>query len=160
MTTNAAKTKYSDASSFKDAIAALKSDHRAVEKAFKEYEKIPEGEHARKKKLADHICDELLVHMTVEEEIFYPDIKENVQDAEDIVNEGIVEHAGAKMLIKQIQGMKGDEELFDTKVKVLSEQIEHHVKEEEEEMFPKVEKSKLNIKDLGTQIAMRKKQLE
>lgn len=144
---------------FKDAIALLKSDHRDVEKTFAKFKKMPDGEYAPKKKLADHICDELLKHMTVEEEILYPAVKSKVKGAEDVVNEGVVEHAGAKDLIKQIKSMKGNEELFDTKVMVLAEQIEHHVKEEEEEMFPKVEKANLDIVALGKELATRKSQL-
>ena len=144
---------------FKDAIALLKADHREVEKSLARFEKMAEGDYNKKKELADHICDELLVHMAVEEEILYPAIKANVKGAEEIVNEGVVEHAGAKDLIKQIKSMKGDEELFDTKVMVLAEQIEHHIKEEDDEMFPKVQKSKLDIITLGKEIAQRKSSL-
>ncbi|MDO8908145.1 MAG: hemerythrin domain-containing protein [Pseudohongiella sp.] len=138
------------------AIALLKADHREVEDAFEQYKKLADGDYTKKKQLADHICDELTVHMTVEEEIFYPTVKSEVNDADDIVNEGIVEHAGAKVLIKEIKAMKGDEELFDTKVNVLAEQIEHHVKEEEEDMFPKVQKSKVDLLALGKEIEQRK----
>lgn len=159
MTASTKSKSNSTATKFKDAIALLKQDHRDVEDAFAEFEKLASGEHKRKKKLADHICHELLVHMKVEEEIFYPSVKENVIDSEDVVNEGVVEHAGAKDLIKQIKAMIGDEELFDTKVKVLAEQIKHHVKEEEKEMFPNVQKSKLDIVSLGEQIAQRKTEL-
>lgn len=159
MKTSTATVKASDAPAFKDAIAALKHDHRKVEKAFAEFKKLGDKDHAPKKKLADHICDELLVHMTLEEEIFYPEIKQKVKGAEDVVNEGVVEHAGAKVLIKEIKSMKGNEELFDTKVNVLSEQVEHHVKEEEDEMFPKVLKSNVDVVALGVRIAQRKKQI-
>ena len=159
MSGNSRRIQTSDAPAFKDAIAALKSDHRLVEKAFAEFKKLSGGDYAPKKKLADYICDELTVHMTLEEEIFYPDIKKKVKDAEDVVNEGVVEHAASKVLIKQIKGMKGKEELFDTKVLVLAEQVEHHVKEEEDEMFPKVLKSKVDVVALGERMAQRKKQI-
>lgn len=143
-----------------DAITMLKDDHRKVEKAFKKYEKMSDGDYEKKKELADHICDELTVHMKLEEEIFYPAVKEGIKSAEDIVNEGVVEHSGAKVLISEIQGMKGNEELFDSKVKVLAEQIEHHVKEEEGEMFPKVQNSKLDTVELGKEMAHHKKSLQ
>ncbi|MDO9318360.1 MAG: hemerythrin domain-containing protein [Gammaproteobacteria bacterium] len=159
MKTNAVQIKISNVPAFKDAIAALKSDHRAVEKAFSEFESMSKGDYALKKKLADHICHELTVHMTVEEELVYPEIEQKVKGAEDIVNEAIVEHSGAKVLIEEIKSMKGNEKLFDTKVMVLAEQIEHHVKEEEGEMFPKVLKSKLDVVALGARIAQRKKQI-
>lgn len=159
MKTNSANLKNEEAPAFKDAIAALKQDHRNVEKAFAEFKKLPDGNHPPKKKLADHICDELTVHMALEEEIFYPEIKKNVKSAEDVVNEGVVEHSGAKVLIKEIRAMKGNEELFDTKVMVLSEQIEHHVKEEEGEMFPKAMKSNVDLVALGERMAQRKKQI-
>lgn len=143
----------------KDAISFLKKDHREVEKAFEQFENLADGKIAAKKKLADEITEELLKHMAIEEEIFYPAVKEGIKDLEDAVNEGIVEHAGAKELIEQIQKMKGDEELFDSKVHVLSEQIEHHVEEEETEMFPKVEKSSLDLEALGQEMAKRKANL-
>ncbi|MDP1931751.1 MAG: hemerythrin domain-containing protein [Gammaproteobacteria bacterium] len=142
-----------------DVITLLERDHRSVEDAFRKFENMAKGEHERKKKLADGICDELLIHMTLEEEILYPAIKQGMNDAKDIVNEGIVEHSSVKALMKKIKAMKGNEELFDTTVMVLAEQIEHHVKEEEKEMFPKVQRSKLDIVALGEQIAQRKLQL-
>lgn len=159
MKANAEKNHAETAPAFKDAITALKSDHRAVEKAFAEFKKLKDKEYAPKKKLADHICDELTVHMTLEEEIFYPEIRKEVKGVEDVVKEGVVEHAGAKVLIKQIKAMKGNEDLFDTKVMVLAEQIEHHVKEEEGEMFPKVMKSNVDLVALGERMAQRKKQI-
>lgn len=156
MKANAQKIQTSNAPEFQDAVATLRSDHRAVEKAFAEFKKLTDRDSAAKKKLADHICDELLVHMQLEEEIFYPAIKDSVKGVEEVVKEGVVEHSGAKVLIKQIKGMKGNEDLFDTKVNVLAEQIEHHVKEEEGEMFPKVLKSDVDIVALGERMAQRK----
>ncbi|MES3006932.1 MAG: hemerythrin domain-containing protein [Pseudomonadota bacterium] len=143
-----------------DAIALLQQDHRDVEKAFKEFERKTKSEFVLKKKLADQIGNELLKHMTVEEEIFYPAIKEKVKGAEGMVNEAIVEHAVVRDLIKQIHSMKGNEELFHTKVMVLAELIGHHVKEEEDEMFPKVQKSTLDLPSLGEKIEQRKRQLK
>jgi hemerythrin superfamily protein len=139
-----------------DAITILTQDHRDVEKMFGEFEKLGEGDTQKKKKLADQICQELNLHMAVEEELFYPTVKDEVKSSDDLVNEAIVEHAGAKDLMKQISSMKGDEELFDSKVLVLKELIEHHVEEEEDEMFPKVRKSSLDLEAIGDDIAAMK----
>jgi hemerythrin superfamily protein len=94
-------------------------------------------------------------HASAEEEIFYPAVRKAVKEGGDLVDEATVEHASAKDLIAQIQQMSAEDDLFDAKVKVLSEQIEHHVKEEEEEMFPKARKSSLDLAALGEQIAAR-----
>lgn len=154
------KTRFSDKSlSHKDAISLLKKDHREMEAAFKMFDKLDAKKTAEKKQLADKIGTELLKHMTVEEEIFYPAIKDSIKSVDDVVNEGIVEHAAAKVLIKEIKAMQGDEELFDSKVHVLAEQVEHHVKEEEKDMFPKVEKSSIDLDKLGQQLAERKAKL-
>ncbi|MEX0738567.1 MAG: hemerythrin domain-containing protein [Pseudohongiella sp.] len=149
-------TAKSDSKDSNDAVAMLMSDHRKVEKVFADFEKLKSEDATGKKKLVDKISKELLVHMTLEEEIFYPAVAEEVKGAKGVVKEGIVEHAGAKDLIKQLKAMKGDESLFDAKVKVLSEQIEHHVKEEEDEMFPKVKKSSLDLAALGKEMATMK----
>ena len=137
-----------------DALSILKKDHRDVENAFTEYEKLsPKDSLEKRKSLADHIGKELLTHMAIEEDVFYPAIKKRVKGAEEAVNEGVVEHANAKDVIKQIKKMKGDEELFDAKVKVLNELIEHHVDEEEKVMFPKVEDSDIDLEALGREMS-------
>jgi hemerythrin superfamily protein len=139
-----------------DAIALLKEDHRAVEKLFKEFEGA-KGE-GRKEKLARRICMELTVHTKIEEEIFYPACKGKV--GEDLLKEAYVEHDAAKLLIAEIEAGSGQsDEFFDAKVQVLSEQIEHHVEEEEKELFPEVRKADLDLKTLGEQLAARKKEL-
>lgn len=143
----------------KDAISLLKEDHRTVEKALSEFEELSSRPSKKKRQLADEICADLLKHMTIEEEIFYPAVQEKVKGAKDIVKEGIVEHQAAKQLIEEIQAMDGDEDLFDAKVKVLGEQIQHHVKEEESEMFPTVAESSLDLVALGEELAERKAQL-
>jgi iron-sulfur cluster repair protein YtfE (RIC family) len=145
---------------FKDAVALLVHDHDELKSAFKKYEDLGDRAFVAKKKLADEICSELSRHAIAEEEIFYPAVREAVKEGDDMVNEAVVEHASAKDLIAQIQAMSSEEELFDAKVKVLSEQIDHHVKEEEEEMFPKARKSGLDLVTLGEQMAARKEQLE
>src|SRR5918995_80282 len=114
-----------------DAIALLKQDHRTVEELFAQFEKAS-GE-GRKQKLAEQICLELSVHATIEEEIFYPACEGKVE--EDLLKESYVEHDAAKVMIAQIMAGEGaDDEFFDAKVKVLQEEIEHHVEEEEKRM--------------------------
>ena len=139
-----------------DAIALLKEDHRAVEKLFKEFEEA-KGE-GRKEKLARQICLELTVHTTLEEEIFYPACDGKID--EDLLKEAYVEHDAAKLLIAEIEAGSGQsDEFFNAKVQVLSEQIEHHVEEEEKELFPEVRKADLDLDALGEQLAARKKEL-
>jgi hemerythrin superfamily protein len=139
-----------------DALALLKEDHRKVEKLFKDYEGA-KGE-GRKQKLAQQICMELSVHTKIEEEIFYPACKGKVD--EDLLKEAYVEHDGAKVLIAEIEAGDGEsDEYFDAKVQVLSEEIDHHVKEEEGDLFPEVKKADIDIDALGEQLAMRKKEL-
>ena len=139
-----------------DAIALLKEDHRAVEKLFKDFEGA-KGD-GRKEKLARQICLQLTVHTTIEEEIFYPACKGKIE--EDLLKEAYVEHDSAKLLIAEIEAGSGEsDDFFDAKVQVLSEQIEHHVKEEEGELFPQVRKADLDLKRLGEQLAQRKKEL-
>ena len=142
-----------------DAVALLKQDHRTVEDLFEQYEKAS-GE-GRKQKLAEEICLELSVHAMIEEEIFYPACEGKIE--EDLLQEAYVEHDGAKILIAQIQDGDGQsDEYFDAKVKVLQEQIEHHVKEEEqrmEGMFAQARKAGLDMEALGQQLAARKEEL-
>lgn len=143
----------------KDAIGMLTADHREVEELFKQYEGLGEGANARKKKLADQICTALTLHTMIEEEIFYPAMREEGDDSGAMVDEAVVEHASAKDLIAQLQEMDPEDELYDAKVKVLSEQIEHHVKEEETEMFPKAKKAGLDLAALGEEMALRKDEI-
>lgn len=142
-----------------DAITLLTEDHENVKSMFEQYEGLGERAHASKKKLATQICTELTKHATAEEEIFYPAVRAAGKDKEDMVDEATVEHASAKDLIAQILDMEPTEELFDAKVKVLSELIEHHVQEEEGEMFPKARDAGLDLDMLGQQIAERKAQI-
>ncbi len=125
---------------------------------FKQYDALGDRANAKKKKLADQICTALTLHTMIEEEIFYPAVREATND-DDLMDEAIVEHASAKDLISQLQEMDPEDALYDAKVKVLSEQIEHHVKEEEKEMFPKAKKAKLDLAALGEEMAMRKDEL-
>jgi hemerythrin superfamily protein len=139
-----------------DAITLLKDDHRAVEKLFKEFESA-KGE-GRKEKLARQICLELTIHTIIEEEIFYPACRNKVD--EDLLKEAFVEHDAAKLLIAEIEaGNDQSDDFFDAKVQVLSEQIEHHVQEEEKDLFPEARKADIDMKALGEQLAERKKEL-
>jgi hemerythrin-like domain-containing protein len=142
-----------------DAIALLKADHSAVSKMFEAYEKLGDRAKAKKLKLARTICDELKVHTQIEEEIFYPAVEAVLPKEQDLLDEAEVEHAGAKDLIAQLDKMDPDDDLFDAKVTVLSEYIKHHVKEEHEEMFPKVRKTRLDLRELGMRLAFRKEEL-
>lgn len=142
-----------------DAIQLLTADHRKVKALFEEYDNLSDRSVATKKKLATEICLELTKHATAEEEIFYTAVRQAVSDSEDQVDEAIVEHACAKDLIAQILNMKPGEDLYDAKIKVLSEQIDHHVKEEESEMFPKARKAGLDLVALGEAIAARKEEI-
>jgi hemerythrin superfamily protein len=142
-----------------DAIALLTADHREVHEMFEQFEQLGDRARATKEKLKEKICKALIAHTTIEEEIFYPAVRGQIEDGEDMVDEAVVEHAAAKDLIQQLQEMDPDDELFDAKVKVLGEQIDHHVEEEEKEMFPKVKKSGLDLLALGQEMAMRKQDL-
>ena len=140
-----------------DALALLKADHELVENLFDKFEKARTDE--QKDTLAEQICTELTIHAQIEEEIFYPAVREAI-DEEDLMDEADVEHAGAKDLIAQIEESLAGEDKFDAKVTVLGEYIRHHVKEEESEMFPKVRKSDLDLKELGSEMAARKAELQ
>ncbi|RHW16320.1 hemerythrin domain-containing protein [Sphingomonas gilva] len=141
-----------------DAIALLKADHRKVEELFAAFEKAS-GD-GRKEKLAREICLELIVHTQIEEEIFYPACEGKVE--EDLLKEAYVEHDGAKVLIAEIEAGGPDDEFYDAKVKVLSEQIEHHVEEEEkrmEGMFSQARHAGLDMDALGDELRARKEAL-
>ena len=142
-----------------DAIAMLREDHRKVEKLFKEFEEA-KGD-GRKEKLAHEIALELSVHSAIEEEIFYPACDGKVE--EELLKESYVEHDAAKLLIAEIENGQGEgDEFFDSKVKVLQEQIEHHVKEEEKPksgLFAQAREADLDVKGLGEKLAARKEEL-
>jgi len=143
-----------------DAIELLTDDHQKVKSLFEQYENLSDRSLASKRKIALQICLELTKHATAEEEIFYPAVRAAISDSEDLVDEATVEHASAKDLIAQIIAMAPGEDLYDAKVKVLSEQIEHHVEEEEGEMFPAARKAKLDMAALGAQISARKEEIQ
>lgn len=143
----------------KDAISLLKEDHQNVKSAFKEFHGLGAQAYKTKKSLADQICKELVVHTQIEEEIFYPEFQKAVKASKGLVNEAKVEHDTAKDLIDQIRKMDAKDELFDAKVTVLSEYVDHHIKEEEDEMFPLLKKTTVDLAALGKQMEERKKEL-
>ena len=141
-----------------DAIALLKADHRKVEELFEQFEKARGDD--RKQKLALEICKELTIHTILEEEIFYPACEGKVED--DMLKEAVVEHDAAKVMIAEIEAGEPSEDFYDAKVKVLQEEIEHHVKEEEqrgEGIFAQARDSDIDLDALGEQMTTRKEQL-
>ena len=143
----------------KDALSLLLRDHKDVKAMFKQFEELTDRSKVTKKRIAEQICHALTVHMQLEEEIFYPAVLAVIKGS-DFMDEAIVEHASAQELIAEIEGMDPGEELYDAMVKVLSEQIDHHVSEEEGEMFPKVRKTRLDLIALGEEMYTRKEELE
>jgi hemerythrin-like domain-containing protein len=140
------------------ALELLISDHRKVERLFDRYEEEKDGDEEAKQQLCERICNELKVHAQVEEEIFYPWAREQLDEGE-LVEEALVEHQSAKDLIAQIEGAGQMDESLDAKVKVLSEYIKHHVNEEENEMFPKLRGEHEALDELGQELAARKAEL-
>jgi hemerythrin superfamily protein len=154
--TPARTSRAASTSSGQDAIALLRADHKKVSDLYAQYESTRSA--ARKKALVATICLELSVHARVEEEIFYPAVKAALKDKE-MVPEAQVEHATLKELIARVKDREPDGEMFDAKIKVMSEYTKHHVKEEQNEMFPKVKKTRLDLQELGARIAARKEEL-
>lgn len=146
-------------SSSQDAIELLTADHKSVKGLFQAFEKIKGREDAEDEKaeLVQRICSELTIHATIEEEIFYPAVREAIDD-EDLIDEADVEHAGAKALIAQLESASPGDDHYDAKVTVLAEMIEHHVKEEEGEMFPKARKA-IDVNNIGADLVARKAEL-
>ena len=141
-----------------DATKLLAEDHRKVEKLFEDFEKASGVD--RKEKIAREICTELKIHTMIEEEIFYPALRGKIED--DSLDEAYVEHDGAKLLINELEAAEPDESFYDAKVKVLQEQIEHHVKEEEKiqgNIFQQARATDVDLMALGEQIAARKQEL-
>jgi hemerythrin superfamily protein len=142
-----------------DAIDLLTADHKKVKKLFADFEKLKEeGSDDEKAAIVEKICNELKIHTELEEEIFYPAVRKAIKDG-DLMDEALVEHAGAKELIAQLEGASVDDDLYDAKVTVLGEQIDHHVKEEEAEMFPKAKKANVDTEALGVAMLERKTEL-
>ena len=145
----------------KDACDLLDADHKAVKKMFSEFEELTEARgntREKKRALAEKICRELTVHTQIEEEIFYPGIRNAIRD-EPMMSEAEVEHDSAKHLIAQIQAMEPGDALYDAKVMVLGEYVDHHVKEERNEMFPKARATKVDLVKMRDALQARKEEL-
>jgi hemerythrin superfamily protein len=141
------------------AIDLLKEDHDKVKKAFKEFEKMDRSDSETCRQVVQSVCNDLRVHTMLEEEIFYPAVREAIED-EDIMNEAAVEHETAKTLIEQLDNMEPDDPNYYATFTVLGEYVMHHVKEEEGEMFPQAKKAKeLDLEALGEQMRTRKEEL-
>ncbi len=145
----------------KDILQLLMAEHREVKAMFQQYRKLADagGKGDERMLLASQICVALTLHTQVEEEILYPAARDVLTKDEDIVDEAYVEHASAKSLIAQIKTMTSDQPLFDAKVHVLGEYIDHHVKEEENEFFPKLRKTALDLDAMGDRMVDLKKAL-
>jgi len=149
-----------DESTAQDAVSLLTADHAEVKQMFETYRQLVDenADDEQRGELARNICGMLTVHAEIEEEIFYPAMRENIDD-ELTLDEAEVEHAAAKELIEQIEAMDPGDALYDAKVIVLGEYVDHHVQEEENELFPLAEKSGLDLDDLGAELASRKREL-
>ncbi len=141
------------------AIELLIQDHKKVQKMFKDFEKLGEGDEEEKLALVTQCCTELKIHSQIEEEIFYPAAREAI-NADDILDEAEVEHASVADLIDQIQAMEPSDDLYDAKFTVIGEFTNHHIKEEQDEMFPKVKKAKIDLAALGQELMQRKLELQ
>ena len=143
-----------------NAVTLLTEDHKKVKKLFKNFEKLKEDAGTKEKAvLVEEICAELSMHASVEEEIFYPAVRESIEE-EDLMDEADVEHATAKALIVELRGMKPGDDHYDAKVTVLGEYIDHHVKEEQSEMFRKAKSAKVDMAEVGERIMRRKEELQ
>jgi len=142
------------------ALELLATDHRKVEDLFSQYEDEKDGDEDARRRLAERICGELKIHTQVEEELFYPFLRENLEsDDMGLVEEAQVEHSGAKDLIEQIEAATQIDAEYNAKVKVLGEYVKHHVNEEENEIFPKLSDQQEELDELGQEIASRKEEL-
>ena len=140
------------------AIDMLKEDHAKVKKAFKEFENLDRSDTETCRQVVKTVCEDLKVHTTLEEEIFYPAVRAAIED-EDIMNEAAVEHETAKMLIEQLENSSPDDPQYFATFTVLGEYVMHHVKEEEGEMFAQAKKADLDLDALGEQMKARKEEL-
>ena len=142
-----------------DAIALLEADHDKVLALFDHFEDIRDGDaHQEKQAIVADACHELTIHFRIEEEVFYPGVRSGVAD-DDLMNEALVEHDGARALVHDLEKMDAGDEMFNAKFTVLAENIRHHVKEERDEMFPKVRATSIDLRALGQKMLARREQL-
>ncbi|WAC74216.1 hemerythrin domain-containing protein [Roseateles sp. SL47] len=139
-----------------DAITLLRADHKKVNELFEQFKKTRSA--AKKKQIVSQICLELTVHAQIEEEILYPEVQAALKDKE-MVPEARVEHQSVKDLITAVEGVEPDGEDYEAKITVMGEWVKHHVKEEQNEMFPKVKKSRLDLVEMGERLQQRKEAL-
>ena len=142
-----------------DAISLLISDHKEVKKMFQQFESLSDTSQDAKKKIADAIFDIITTHSEIKEEIFYPQVRKVINE-HDLMDEASIDLASAKNLIAQIKSMEVDDYLFDEKVKVLSEQVESHIADEQRELFPKVRQANIDLFELGEEMSERKEKLQ
>jgi hemerythrin superfamily protein len=146
-------------SSGQTALDLLKADHAEVKKLFKQFEKFKKSEDSEgMQRIAQAACKALTIHAQIEEEIFYPALRESA-DADDALDEANVEHAHVKELVQQVGGAEPGEDLYEARVTVLSEYVQHHADEEESTIFPKARKSDVDLVALGEQLLARKEEL-
>lgn len=150
--------KSGDAAHSQNAIDLLKSDHEQVKKMFAKFEKMDKDDDDAKRELVEQICNQLTIHAEIEEELFYPALRD-VLDEQDLLDEAQVEHDMARQLIDSLESMEPDEDLYDARVTVLSEYVKHHVDEEEKEIFTKAKKAQLDLDAIGADMIGRKKEL-
>jgi hemerythrin superfamily protein len=145
-----------------NALELLKHDHDEVDEMFKQFEQIKDnGDDAEKEQLVAQICDALTIHAQIEETIFYPAARRALQEkGQDLLDEAAVEHQTLKDIVGRLEMAPTSDPLYDAGVKVLSEYVKHHVKEEESELFPKVRQSNLDLQSIGQQLPKRKQELE
>ena len=153
-----AKSQGKDSSGADDAASLLIEDHRKVQQMFEEFKKLGDEDMEEKEDLVRTACTELRIHAMLEEEIVYPALREEL-DEESLVDEAEVEHTVAKQLMGELEEMSPDEELYDAKFTVLGEYVNHHIQEEEKEIFPQAKRAKVDMQALGAQIKKRKQEI-
>jgi hemerythrin-like domain-containing protein len=139
-----------------NAIALLTEDHKKVQKIFDQFERSRDDR--RKADMVETALHELKVHTEIEEEIFYPAVRQAIEK-DDLLDEAAVEHESAKHLISELEGMHPGDELFEARFTVLGEYVKHHIREEQREIFPLAKRAKMDLNELGEQLAQRKKEL-
>jgi hemerythrin superfamily protein len=145
-----------------DAVELIKADHRKVERLFREFEEAGDRAYKTKQQLVEQISRELEVHTTIEEETYYPAVEAKAKkDGKEMIGEAVEEHHLVKVILGELAGLSPEDDTFDAKVKVLMENVRHHVEEEESEMLPQSEEilSKDELARLGAEMAARKRQL-
>jgi hemerythrin-like domain-containing protein len=153
-----AKSQAKESPSAEDAAKLLTEDHRKVQKMFEEFKKLGDDDTEEKEDLVRTACTELTIHAMIEEEIFYPALRGEIKDS-SLLDEANVEHTVAKQLIGELDEMTSDEELYDAKFTVLGEYVNHHIAEEEKELFPQAKRAKVDMQAIGQQLHKRKQEL-